>query len=200
MMDGRRREDTNHCYQRFDDSMPWHLAKTHCEVEGGYFVTITSQYEQDFVFENLVSNSPNDCWLGATDEVEDGNWQWFNEEKWKYDNWYTNQPDNCDGLEPYGSISKSDGTWQDKMSLNTGSGTCDCPVESEPMSTICEWGDIPGDLNGDNKVDEGDFEEFRNVFGKCTGDSGFNSKADCDEDGCVSYRDYRIWYIDYYMD
>ena len=193
-------ENTNHCYKRYDDTISWHVAKAHCESEGGYLVTITSQDEQDFVFDELVSFSPNNCWIGATDEAEEGKWQWFNEEKWKYDNWSTGQPDNCDDLEHYGAISNTDGTWQDKMSLNNGSGTCDCPVNFEPMSTICEWGDILGDLNADNKVDEGDYEEFRKVFGKCKGDSGYIDKADYDEDGCVSFRDFRIWYIDYYLD
>ena len=67
------------------------------------------------------------------------------------------------------------------------------------MSTICEWGDILGDLNGDNKVDENDYQELRKTLGKCEGDSGFNSIADYDEDGCISFRDYRIWY-GYYLD
>ncbi len=191
----------NHCYQRFDETMSWHMASAHCESKNGYLVTITSQDEQDFVFDKLAKNSPNDCWIGATDEAtaeKEEVWHWFNEEKWKYDNWGTDQPDNGDGLEHYAAMN-TDGKWQDKMSLNNGSGRCDCPIEFEPMSTICEWGDILGDLNGDNNVNEGDYEEFRNTYGRCSGDSGFNSKADYDKDECVSLKDYRIWYTEYYM-
>jgi hypothetical protein len=61
-------------------------------------------------------------------------------------------------------------------------------------------GDIPGDLNGDNKINEDDYQQLRKTLGKCTGQSGFNAKADYDDDGCVSYSDYRIWYSSYYMD
>ena len=56
-----------------------------------------------------------------------------------------------------------------------------------------------GDLNGDGVIDVEDYSEFRKTLGKCDGDTGFNSKADYDQDGCVSYLDYRIWY-GYYLD
>jgi hypothetical protein len=58
---------------------------------------------------------------------------------------------------------------------------------------------LPGDLNNDSVVDSADYSEFRKTLGKCDGDTGFNLEADYDEDGCVSYRDYRIWY-GYYLD
>jgi hypothetical protein len=193
-------QNSNHCYQRFDDTMSWHMAKTHCENEGGYLVTITSQEEQDFVFDNLIFDSPQNCWVDATDEAEEGNWQWSNGEKWTYENWDSNEPNNCSGIEHYAVSITSDGSWQDRATLNNGSCGCDCPDDFEPMSTICEWGDIPGDLNGDNKVNEEDYQELRKSLGKCAGQSGFNSNADYDDDGCVSYSDYRIWYFSYYMD
>ena len=65
----------------------------------------------------------------------------------------------------------------------------------------CRFSEIPcydgilGDLNGDNKVNAGDYQELSKAFGKCVGDIGFNSEADYDEDDCVSYRDYRIWFF-----
>jgi hypothetical protein len=58
---------------------------------------------------------------------------------------------------------------------------------------------VPGDLTGDAVVDVADYQELRKTLGKCEGDTGFNSEADYDFDGCVSYRDYRIWY-DMYQD
>ena len=58
---------------------------------------------------------------------------------------------------------------------------------------------LPGDFDDDGAVDAEDYLEFRKTLGKCEGDTGFNSEADYDEDGCVSYRDYRIWY-GYYWD
>jgi uncharacterized protein len=53
---------------------------------------------------------------------------------------------------------------------------------------------IPGDLNGDGRVDIADFQVFRAALGSRTGQARFNADADYDGDGVVSYRDYRIWY------
>ena len=44
------------------------------------------------------------------------------------------------------------------------------------------------------------YEEFRKTYGKCKGDSGYNPKADYDEDDCISFLDFRIWYFEYYLD
>jgi hypothetical protein len=57
---------------------------------------------------------------------------------------------------------------------------------------------ITGDLSGDSVIDIGDYHAFRKTMGKCTADQHFNPEADYDGDGCVSYRDYRIWYAQYY--
>jgi hypothetical protein len=57
---------------------------------------------------------------------------------------------------------------------------------------------IPGDLSGDSVIDIGDYHAFRKSIGTCTADQHFNPEADYDGDGCVSYRDYRIWYAQYY--
>lgn len=53
---------------------------------------------------------------------------------------------------------------------------------------------ISGDLDGDGDIDSADYNLFRSTLGKCSGDDGFISEADYDEDGCVTYADYRIWY------
>ncbi len=49
------------------------------------------------------------------------------------------------------------------------------------------------DLNGDGKEDSNDFEIIRSTFGSCSGQNKFNSVADLDYDGCVTFADYRIW-------
>ena len=56
---------------------------------------------------------------------------------------------------------------------------------------------IPGDLDHDCDVDVGDYQIFRSTLGKCSGQTGFNQEADYDGDGCISYADYRQWYIYY---
>lgn len=53
---------------------------------------------------------------------------------------------------------------------------------------------IPGDLDGDGDIGFLDFQILRSVFGKCVGTAGFIPDADYDEDGCITYADYRTWY------
>ncbi len=53
---------------------------------------------------------------------------------------------------------------------------------------------VPGDLNADDIVDAADLTLFRSTLGKCDGQNDFIQAADFDEDGCVTYSDYRIWY------
>ena len=50
-------------------------------------------------------------------------------------------------------------------------------------------GTIPGDLNGDGHVDLSDLGALLGVYGKCSGDPGFNSAADLDHSGCIDLGD-----------
>ena len=84
---------TDHSYKRFDTAMTWNDAKAYAESEGGYLATITSQDENDFVWNALVLNQGVDNpWLGGfqpagTAEPLDG-WEWVTGEAWIYTNWH----------------------------------------------------------------------------------------------------------------
>jgi hypothetical protein len=136
-----------HWYQRFDTSMSWHSAKRYCEDKGGYLATITSLQENQFVYNRLLDASPNKhyCWLGATDELNEGTWRWITGETWDYTHWGTHEPNNSAGIEDYLMLLSTldpEGRasfWNDLGSLNTGGCGAGCPDESYKMSTICEW-------------------------------------------------------------
>ena len=85
--------DNGHSYKRIDTSMTWSDAKIYAENLGGYLATITSQDENDFVWDNLGASGPDFIWLGGTDEVTEGTWQWVTGEAWVYENWGPGQPD-----------------------------------------------------------------------------------------------------------
>lgn len=138
-----------HLYQRFDSTMTWHEGKGYCETLGGYLATITSQSEQDFVYTNLISTSPNSVWLGGTDESAEGTWTWVTGEDWNYSNWGGGEPNDYEGAEDYlACFSPLDpvaygreGHWNDTAEANHGScgWGVDCSEAWWPMSTICEW-------------------------------------------------------------
>ncbi len=52
---------------------------------------------------------------------------------------------------------------------------------------------VPGDLNSDGDIDPADRSIFLANYGKCN-EEITNSLTDYDGDGCVTGRDYRIWY------
>ncbi len=137
--------ENGHWYQRFDNTMSWHAAKAFCEDIGGYLATITSQGENDFVYNNLASHSPQWCWLGATDEEQEGVWKWVTGEPRGYTNWAGNEPNNCSGIEDYLMIfappDSRRGLWNDLGSCNNGGCGCGGTSEYYQMSTICEWGE-----------------------------------------------------------
>lgn len=56
---------------------------------------------------------------------------------------------------------------------------------------------VAGDLDNDGDVDGYDRNVFRSKLGKCASASGFLAEADYDRDNCVTYVDYRIWYVHY---
>ena len=144
--------DNGHWYHRFDNSMTWHDAKAHCESMDGYLSTITSQQEHDFLYNNLGSVSPNDCWLGGTDEMVEGEWNWINGENWDYTLWKAGEPNNCAGDEQYLMLLTPNswkvkhranaGLWNDTATGNNGGCGCNGCNELWPMSTICEWDSV----------------------------------------------------------
>jgi len=78
---------------RFDvvlGSFSWTQAKVDAESKGGYLATITSSGERDALFASVGGSDKLKAWgywLGASDELSEGNWTWITGEKWDYTDW-----------------------------------------------------------------------------------------------------------------
>ncbi|NIA09524.1 MAG: CHAP domain-containing protein [Nitrospiraceae bacterium] len=127
-----------------------------------------------------------------------------------------NQDDNCpyaynpdqtdDDEDGFGNVCDvCSSIYNPDQSDNDGDGigdACDnCPDISNPDQVDSDGdgiGDacqpIPGDLDGDRDVDSYDYQILRSTLGKCAGVPGFNPEADYDDNGCINYIDYQIWY------
>jgi len=72
--------------------MRWTKARDYCASLKGHLVTIGSKAEDDFVY-HLNPNS----WLGLSDDIQEGKWQWVTGEPLIYINWAQDggEPDNC---------------------------------------------------------------------------------------------------------
>lgn len=91
------------------------------------------------------------------------------------------------------------------QSDNDGDGVgdvCDnCPdlpnpdqsdIDGNGIGNACDA--VLGDLDGDHDIDTNDRSVLMNCFRACTGGSNFLIEADYDQDGCITFNDYRIWY------
>lgn len=91
-------EFNGHYYKAYNQRLAWHTAKTYCEELGGHLVTITSEEENNFVYEMVRKNGIS-YWLGGTDEEQEGVWKWVTGEEWSFDNSdFDNRSNNQDYL------------------------------------------------------------------------------------------------------
>jgi len=75
-------------YELVKGDFTWHEAKIDAEAKGGHLATITTAAEQALVSELLSDNVNNEkYWLGGTDEMEEGNWEWVTDVSFDYTNW-----------------------------------------------------------------------------------------------------------------
>ncbi len=105
-----------HGYEIFQANVDWTTAKALAESKGGHLATITSQAENDFLF-NTFSLSGVAYWLGGiqTGGPEPaGGWEWVTGEAWGYTNWAFGEPNNGGGIEDSLALAFFQyGTWND---------------------------------------------------------------------------------------
>lgn len=80
-------------YQIVPGYFTWDQAKAGAEARGGHLATITTESEWTFLWAvcGPLWNA-EDYWLGATDRVQESNWQWVTGETWGYARWCPNEP------------------------------------------------------------------------------------------------------------
>lgn len=131
-------EFNGHWYKVINDSTitSWDAANQYCKNVKGYLATITSQAENDFLY-NYITNDLGceSAYFGLTDKQTEGVWKWDNGEEVSYTNWHSGEPNGENPNEDYAMFyyKYSDGTWNDgDFGNNTvNSGTV----------FICEWGE-----------------------------------------------------------
>ena len=105
----------NHYYEYVSGQFNFDQAKTAAETSifngiNGHLVTVTSIGEETFILNNLFPSDRPNYWLGASDEEEEGLWQWVSGPEtgqvfWQlggspefnqgnHNNWATGEPNN----------------------------------------------------------------------------------------------------------
>ena len=129
--DGNAEEDfLVHSFAVSVISRTWAQAKATCNALGGHLATSTSKEKNSFLA-SLIGRKT--VWLGGSDEVKEGTWQWITGEDWDYTNWTSGEPNNSKN-EDFLALQPS-GTWNDAGA-------------SASYYYICEW---------DYVIDENDF-------------------------------------------
>lgn len=140
-----------HFYEAVSTPLTWQEAQDYAYGRywagmRGHLVTLTSQEEQDWVWENL--DSLHQFYLGGYQEpgsIEPGGgWRWVTNEPWEFSNWSPNEPNNSNGGEELLEFSGGhDGFWNDIPDW----GQAQCFIveydqyESVPMENVA-WGSL----------------------------------------------------------
>lgn len=109
-----------HTYYKSTIKQSWAEARFSAQQNGGYLATITSQAENDFVYNNGVKDPnapvgiyPNGVWLGLNDAAVEGTFVWENGEAVSYTNWDPGEPNNYPPGEDYVEMLPWNGHWND---------------------------------------------------------------------------------------
>ncbi|MEI6708991.1 MAG: Ig-like domain-containing protein [Methylococcales bacterium] len=113
-------DDTSYTYNGHtymltnSSSLSWQQAETQAVSLGGHLVTINDAAEQAW----LASTFPTGGWIGYTDQVTEGVFQWISGETATYTHWYLGEPNNGQNQyeEDYAHM-YSGGWWNDGATI-----------------------------------------------------------------------------------
>ena len=95
----------------------WHQAKADAVAKGGQLAAITSSDKSQKLLQKLpAADLSRRLWIGATDENNEGQWEWVTGETWSFTNWWPGEPNDSpsEGGEDYGQLGGGGtGQWND---------------------------------------------------------------------------------------
>lgn len=110
---------TGHWYEAISGTYNWTTARDNAVAKGGYLATLTSQLENDWVWNNVIVGShPAYYWLGGyqlpgSAEPNMG-WGWITGESTGWLNWNNGEPNNsAGGLNEDSGQFWNNGKWND---------------------------------------------------------------------------------------
>ena len=133
-------ESAGHFYYAPKEALLWDDAKEACEKMGGHLVTISSQAENDFVRDVMISEGrAGYLTLGFSDAEEETNWRWVTGEEVTFTAWRGGEPNN--GLwwdaQNYAYM-YDNGEWDDGW-LNPQLYMCEWDSEEEYYAGILKY-------------------------------------------------------------
>ena len=99
-----------HNYYCSNSPLTWLNAQDACSDQGGYLAVINDAEENAFLSNILTIQS---AYIGLSDHVNEGQFQWVNGESSSYTNWFAGQPNNYNNQQDFCEM-MNDGTWNDQ--------------------------------------------------------------------------------------
>jgi len=109
------KSDSTFLYLSNSINLSWWEGNTLCNQAGGHMVTISSQEENDLVFNSMGSGH---VWIGFTDQVSEGNFVWVTGEAVNYTNWFPGEPSSVGPDDDYTIMTTpgpASGTWSSQF-------------------------------------------------------------------------------------
>ncbi len=117
------------------NSLSWAQARQTAAAYGGYLVVINDATENEFIRDAIIAPT---CWLGLTDEVNEGNFVWEGGQNSNYSNWLNSEPNNQDNYYSGGAdhvvLIKSDGKWRDRAGQQHHEFIIEIPCDESGLS------------------------------------------------------------------
>jgi len=87
-------------------AMTWAQGEQAAVAAGGHLATVRNAAEHVWLVQTFGVGAAQDTryWIGFTDEVAEGSWQWISGEPVTYTNWGLWEPDNAGGNQDYGAL------------------------------------------------------------------------------------------------
>lgn len=123
-----------HYYEFFNNTVgTWKEAQEFCESLGGHLATLTSQEENNYVYQQMINSGYYSAYFGLTDEDAESTWTWITGEPLTYQNWHAGEPNAENSNEDYAMFyyKYPDGTWND--------GDFGAKTVGGDTTFICEW-------------------------------------------------------------
>ena len=79
----------SNCYKVFDIRGSWNAARKLCRSHDAQLASVHSHEENRFL---LSFAGTEENWLGGSDLIEEGVWQWTDNTPWDYSNWREGEP------------------------------------------------------------------------------------------------------------
>ena len=83
-----------HTYYITNDSVTWMQARQIATAAGGYIASITTAAENQWITGNFMTAGVDYAWIGCSDSITEGVWQWESGEPFAFNNWSCGEPNN----------------------------------------------------------------------------------------------------------